>query len=192
MRGHRRVHNLLLLTVADWFSLVRIPLGAVFLFVAHRLPLAVLVLVLAGISDVLDGWAARRAQGRAAVNEPHRGDWLDPFCDKVFVAAMLAGIYVAHHPPPALLVLVVAREVLQVLSLAVYRLWPALRRGLHYNYRAHPVGKATTVAQFATALALLFEHPISHPLAVLSALLGITSVALYLNRARVLARAARS
>jgi cardiolipin synthase (CMP-forming) len=175
------------LTLADWFSLVRIPLGALFLFVAHRLPLAILVLVLAGVSDVLDGWAARRYQKPGTENEPHRGDWLDPFCDKVFVAAMLAGIYVAHHPPPALLLLVVARELLQVLSLIVYKLWPSLRRGLHYNYRAHPVGKATTVAQFATALALLFEHPISHPLAVLSALLGLASVALYLNRARVLA-----
>jgi phosphatidylglycerophosphate synthase len=176
------------LTLADWFSLVRIPLGGVFLFVAHRLPWAVLVLVLAGISDVLDGWAARRMQGKA-VEQPHRGDWLDPFCDKVFVAAMLAGIYIAHHPPLALLVLVVARELLQVLSLVIYKLWPSLRRGLHYNYRAHPVGKATTVTQFATALALLFESPIAHPLAVLSALLGIASVALYLNRARVLARA---
>jgi phosphatidylglycerophosphate synthase len=179
-----------LLTLADWFSLVRIPLGALFLFVADRLPLAIAVLVLAGISDVLDGWAARRRQGEAA-DRPHRGDWLDPFCDKVFVAATLAGIYVAHHPPAALVLLVVTREILQVLSMLVYKLVPWLRRGLHYNYRAHPVGKVTTVTQFATALALLFEHPLSQPLAVACALLGIATVAIYLNRARLLARTAR-
>jgi cardiolipin synthase len=184
--GDRRVHNSIL-TLADWFSLARIPLGALFLVVAERLPLALLVLVLAGISDVLDGWAARRQPGQD-VNQPHRGDWLDPFCDKVFVAAMLAGIYVAHRPPPVLLLLVVTRELLQVLSLVVYRLWPALRRGLRYNYRAHPLGKLTTVTQFATALALLFEHPVAMPLAVASSLLGVASVAVYLNRARVLAR----
>jgi phosphatidylglycerophosphate synthase len=179
-----------LLTLADWFSLVRIPLGAVFLFVADRLPVAVLVLVLAGISDVLDGWAARRQQG-AAVDKPHRGDWLDPFCDKVFVAAMLAGIYVAHHPPAALLLLVVTREVLQTIAVICYRVVPSLRRGLHYNYRAHPIGKATTVTQFATALALLFEHPLAQPLALLSGLLGLATVIFYLNRARLLAREAR-
>jgi phosphatidylglycerophosphate synthase len=177
-----------MLTLADWFSLVRIPLGAAFLFVAEQRLLAIAVLVLAGISDVLDGWAARR-WGTAVPGQPHRGDWLDPFCDKVFVAAMLAGIYVAHRPPPVLLLLVMTREILQVLSLLVYRLSPALRRGLHYNYRAHPLGKATTVTQFATALALLFDHPIAQPLAVASALLGLAAVAIYLNRARLLARA---
>jgi len=191
LRGGPAASTQPLLTLADWFSLVRIPLGVVFLFVAHRLPLALAVLVLAGISDVLDGWAARRNSNAAQMAQRHRGDWLDPFCDKVFVAAMLAGIYVVHHPPIPLLLLVVTREVLQVLSLAVYRLWPSLRRGLQYNYRAHPVGKATTVTQFATALALLLDHPLATPLALASAILGLTSVVLYLNRARLLARAAR-
>jgi phosphatidylglycerophosphate synthase len=180
-----------LLSLADWFSLVRLPLGVVFLFVAHRLPLAVAVLVAAGISDVLDGWAARRHSTPADDAEPHRGDWLDPFCDKVFVAAMLTGIYLAHHPPIPLLLLVVTREVLQVLSLIVYRFLPSLRRGFQYNYRAHPIGKATTVTQFATALALLFDHPLATPLALASAALGLTTVVVYLNRARLLARAAR-
>jgi phosphatidylglycerophosphate synthase len=180
-----------LLTLADWFSLVRIPLGVVFLFVANRLPLALVVLVLAGVSDVLDGWAARRRASADEMAEPHRGDWLDPFCDKVFVAAMLTGIYVVHHPPIPLLLMIVTREVLQVLSLAVYRLSPSLRRGVQYNYRAHPVGKATTVTQFATALALMLDHPLAIPLALASALLGLVTVVVYLNRARLLARAAR-
>ena len=177
------------MTLADWFSLVRIPLGLVFLFVAHRLPLAIAVLVLAGVSDVLDGWAARR--NNRSTSEPHRGDWLDPFCDKVFVVSMLAGVYAVHHPPAALVLLVVTREMLQALSLVVYKVVPKLRRGLQYNYRAHPIGKATTVAQFAAALAMLFDHPVGQPLAVVCAVLGIATVAVYLNRARLLARAAR-
>jgi phosphatidylglycerophosphate synthase len=173
------------LSLADWLSLARIPLGALFLFVAGRLPLALAVLTAAGISDVLDGWAARRHR-RPGDHERHRGDWLDPFCDKIFVAAVLTGIYLAHRPPPALLLLVVARELLQGLSLIIYRLVPALRRGTPYNYRAHVVGKATTVAQFATAAALVLEHPLSRPLAVISAVLGVSAVLVYVNRARVL------
>jgi cardiolipin synthase (CMP-forming) len=177
------------LTLADWFSLARIPLGAIFLFVAGRLPLALGVVVLAGITDVLDGWAARRRTGGVDPG-PHRGDWLDPFCDKVFVFSMLAGIYVVHRPPPALLLLVMTREVLQALAFAVYKMVPSLRRGLRYNYRAHPVGKATTIAQFATATALLFEHPVAEPLALAAATLGIVTVAVYVNRARVIAHRA--
>jgi cardiolipin synthase len=173
------------LALADWLSLVRIPLGALFLFVAGRLPLALAVLVAAGISDVLDGWAARRHRPPGD-HQRHRGDWLDPFCDKVFVAAVLTGIYVVHRPPPALLLLVVARELLQGVSLIIYRLVPALRRGTPYNYRAHVLGKATTVAQFTTAAALLLDHPLARPLAVASALMGVASVLVYVNRVRLL------
>jgi cardiolipin synthase (CMP-forming) len=173
------------LTLADLLSLVRIPLGALFLFVASRLPLALAVLVAAGLSDVLDGWAARRRH-RPADQEPHRGDWLDPFCDKVFVAAMLAGIYVAHRPPAALLLLMVTRELLQAVCLAIYKTVPSLRRRLAYRYRAHSLGKATTVAQFVTAAAFLLDHPLAGPLAFVCAVLGVATVVVYVNRARLL------
>jgi cardiolipin synthase (CMP-forming) len=179
-----------ILSLADWFSVARIPLGVAFLAVADRALPAMAVLVAAGATDVLDGWAARRRLGPRA-DEPHRGDWLDPFCDKVFVAAVLAGIYAAHRPPVLLLVLTASREILQVLSVAIYKLVPAIRRGLRYNYRAHVVGKATTICQFATAAALTLEHPAATPLAWATAALGLASVAVYLNRARALGRAAR-
>jgi cardiolipin synthase len=171
------------LALADLLSLVRIPLGALFLLVAARLPLALGVLAAAAVSDVLDGWAARRHRPPGD-QQRHRGDWLDPFCDKVFVAAMLAGIYGAHHPPLWLLLVVVAREILQVISLAVYRLVPALRQRPPYCYRAHPVGKAATVCQFLTAGALLLDHPLARPLAVASGVLGTVAVLVYVNRVR--------
>jgi phosphatidylglycerophosphate synthase len=177
------------LTLADFLSLVRIPLGALFLFVAGRLPLALGVAGAAALSDVLDGWAARRHRPPGD-QQPHRGDWLDPFCDKVFVTAMLVGIYVSHQPPAGLLLLIVTREILQGLSLVIYRVAPSLRRGAAYNYRAHALGKATTVAQFVTAAALLLDHPLARPLAVVCAVLGLATMAVYFNRARVL-RAAR-
>jgi cardiolipin synthase len=173
------------LTLADWLSLVRIPLGALFLLVVNRLPLALAVLAAAAVSDVLDGWAARRHR-RPDDHQRHRGDWLDPFCDKVFVTAMLIGIWRVHHPPLSVLALVVTREMLQGVSLAVYRLVPSLRRGPPYNYRAHILGKATTVAQFLTATALVLDQPLSRPLAVACAVLGLVTVLVYVNRARVL------
>jgi len=156
------------------------------LLVASRLPLALTVLAAAAVSDVLDGWAARRHRP-AADHERHRGDWLDPFCDKVFVAAMLSGIYVVHHPPVKLLLLVVTRELLQGCR------WPSTRSSLAAPRasvqlpRAYP-GQGTTVAQFLTAAALLLDQPASRPLAVVCSLLGLATMLVYVNRARALPR----
>lgn len=169
--------------------MVRIPLGVLFLLVAERTYLSLAVLAAAGLSDVLDGWTARRRRP-GGDGAPHHGDWLDPVCDKVFVAAVMIGIYLAHRPPPELLVLTVTREILQLVAMVVYRIVPSLRR-LQYNFRANAVGKATTVTQFVTAGAFVLELPIAPPLAGLSALLGVASVAAYLSRARSLARAER-
>lgn len=149
-------------------------------------PAALVVLVLAAVTDVLDGWAARRFRPDE-VTRPHRGDWLDPLCDKLFAGAVVVGLYAAHHAPLMLLLLTTTREILQVASLVVHRVVPSLRR-MAYEYRAHAAGKATTATQFLTALAFVLENPIARPLAVLSAVLGATAVAIYLNRARVLAR----
>jgi cardiolipin synthase len=166
---------------------VRIPLGVVFVLFAANPTVALGILVLAGVSDVLDGWAARRNRPPGD-HSRHRGDWLDPLCDKLFVAAVLLGVYLAHRPPLTLLLLVLTRELLQTTSMLVYQAVPSLRRGLRYNYRAHPLGKATTVLQFITATALLYDHPAARPLAIATAVVGAASVAVYLNRARALAR----
>lgn len=174
------------MTAADYLSLVRVPLGGLFLLVAGRFWWALSVLVAAGVSDMLDGWVARR-QRRADDREHHRGDWLDPLCDKLFVAAVVVGIYLAYRPSPALLVLMVTREILQTVAVAAMRLVPALHRASRdFNFRAHPVGKATTVTQFFTGAALLAELPVAAPLAWLAAGLGVISVGIYISRIRAL------
>ena len=147
------------MSAADYLSLVRIPLGVVFLFVAARTVLAFAVLAAAGSSDVLDGWVARR-QGRRPTRTPHRGDWLDPLCDKLFVAAVVVALHVTREVPVWLLLLMIAREILQSIAVTAMRLVPALHaRSRDYDFKAHPIGKATTVVQFATGAALLLEQP---------------------------------
>lgn len=172
--------------LADLLSLVRLPLAVLFVWAAARPAYALAVLAAAGVSDVLDGWAARRAQG-TAIDLPHRGDWLDPLCDKIFVATVLAAVYVVYRPPAFLLVLTASRELIQLLAMVVYRVVPRLRR-LRYNFRANALGKVTTVSQFVTIAAFLLQVPVAALLALASGTLGILSVAIYLNRARTLAR----
>jgi cardiolipin synthase (CMP-forming) len=172
----------LALSAADYLSLVRIPLGVTFLFVAARTELAFAVLAAAGVSDVLDGWVARR-QGPPPDPRHHRGDWLDPLCDKLFVAAVAVGLHFVRQVPVWLLLLLVAREILQTIAVTIMRLVPALHaRSRDYDFKAHPIGKATTVVQFATGAALLLDHSLGRPLAVLTAILGLVSVTIYVSR----------
>jgi cardiolipin synthase (CMP-forming) len=168
-------------SVADYLSLARIPLGVVFLFVAHDTALALIVLVAAGVSDVLDGWFARRRPADA--RRPRRGDWLDPLCDKLFVGAVVAGLYLARRPPTLWLALLVTREVLQLVAVTALRLVPTLHRlSRDYDFRANPLGKATTVVQFFAAAALLVAHPMAGPVVWLAAGMGLVSVFTYVRR----------
>ena len=181
------------MSAADYLSLARIPLGVAFLLVASHTLLAFVVLAAAGVTDVLDGWVARRqrptgvdAQADGAhTGKHHRGEWLDPLCDKLFVAAVVAGLYLAQRPPVWLLLLMLTREILQTISVTIMHLVPALHaRSRDYDFRAHPIGKATTVVQFATGAALLLAPPAAMPLACMTAVLGLISVGIYIDRLR--------
>jgi phosphatidylglycerophosphate synthase len=173
-------------STADYLSLVRIPLGFVFLAVAGDLPLALAVMAVAGLSDVLDGWMARRHRPPDD-HAHHRGDWLDPLCDKVFVTAVVVGIYLQRHPPIELLLLLLTREILQTAAVTTMRLVPALHRvSRDYNFKAHPVGKATTVMQFFACTLLLIGHPLATAAVWVTAALGALTVAIYVSRVRAL------
>ncbi|MBS2018843.1 MAG: CDP-alcohol phosphatidyltransferase family protein [Deltaproteobacteria bacterium] len=72
-----------LVRVPGLLSLSRLPLAVAFGFtVVSQPPLALTFLALAGLSDVLDGWYARR-YGQAT----RTGAVLDAIVDKVFVLA---------------------------------------------------------------------------------------------------------
>jgi phosphatidylglycerophosphate synthase len=172
-------------SVADYLSLVRIPLGITFVFVAGDTVLAMGVLVVAGVSDVLDGWVARR-QRRSSEPPARRGEWLDPLCDKLFVAAVAVGLYLSRRPPALWLVLLLTREVLQLVAVTALRLVPTLHRmSRDYDFHANPIGKLTTVVQFLAAAMLLLAPPLAQPAVWAAAGLGLISVVTYVRRLRV-------
>ena len=184
-------------TVANLLSLARVPLG--FLFsLALVAPwggpvVATAMLVLAGITDVLDGLFARRAEARrtgglARETPAGTGSWLDPICDKLFVTTVLVAIWFASHPSLSVLALILARELAQVPLSLIYIGIPALRRWLRYDFRASVFGKAATVLQFAAILALLWKSPAAPLMAVVSFVVGLVALGDYLRRAIRLGR----
>ena len=173
------------LNLPDLLSLVRVPLGVAFVPLAGRPIAALAVLALAAVSDMLDGWLARRQPQRISW-----GEWLDPVCDKFFIIAVMVGLYLSQHPSLKTLLPILTREAAILVLFLIYRLVPSLR-GIRYDYRANALGKATTAAQFLVAAALLFAHPAAKYLAALCALLGLLCAGVYAWRGHAMARKPR-
>lgn len=179
---------------ANLLSLARVPMAGLVWVIGKDPLLFLLLAAVAGLTDILDGRAARamaKAEGRAVVRSGGVGDWLDPLCDKIFVASAVVAAGVLYRPPLYVVGLVLLRDAVQMLL--VFLLVPLLwHRRLRIDYRANQWGKATTVAQFVTLLAIVFYRPAMLPLAALSAILGTTTVTTYAKRAAKEVRADRT
>ncbi len=174
-----------LMTPPNLMSLVRVPLAALVWVAPTNVAWVLSLLVLSGVSDLLDGRLAR-ARGDSAEGI---GAWLDPLCDKVFVASTLVAVWVTHGPAWWLGGLAATREIF-LLPLVVARfLVPSLRER-QFRWKAKVLGKVTTVAQFALFASVLLDfEPAWVPLAVLTAALGAAAGVQYAVNAWKLARA---
>jgi phosphatidylglycerophosphate synthase len=169
-----------LLTLPNALSVARLPLGGLFWVALGRGPVLPFgVLAAAAVTDVLDGWLARRRGADPA----GMGSWLDPICDKLFVGAVLAALYVQRHAPLELLALILTRELLQLPMVLVYRTSATLRRWLRYDFRASLLGKGATVVQFLAVSALILNTPVAWRLAELAFALGLLALGDYIRRA---------
>jgi phosphatidylglycerophosphate synthase len=162
--------------LAHALTLSRIPI-AFALWITYGDPARSLALiVLAALTDAADGNVARWMERRG---HPHSsiGGWLDPLVDKLFVAIVLALVWI-RAGEPLVVVLVGARELLFLPLAALY----AARRPAIGELHADPIGKAATIAQFA-ALAAIFAAPAwALPAAIAAATLGLVAVAHYAAR----------
>jgi phosphatidylglycerophosphate synthase len=178
------------MTLPNVLSVSRVPLGGLFWFTLGSGPehpaLPFGVLAAAAVTDVLDGWVARRR----GVNPSGTGSWLDPICDKLFIGAVLAALLVQRRVHPGILALIVSRELLQLPMVLVYRAIPKLSRWLRYDFRASWLGKGATVIQFVAVGALIVgvSEDVAWRLAFLSFALGLLALGDYVRRAIVIGR----
>ncbi|MDQ3033444.1 MAG: CDP-alcohol phosphatidyltransferase family protein [Myxococcota bacterium] len=160
-------------------SLVRVPLAVLVLVFRAELGMVIALMVLAAVSDGIDGAMARRAKADPAI-----GAWLDPVCDKAFVVALLAAIWWVHQPAWWFVALCAVREIIVVPLVLAHLLVPGRSRR-RIEYRARPSGKATTCAQFVAIGAVLFaQDDIAKWSAIAAAVLGLWAGVEYALRAR--------
>lgn len=152
------------LTPANQITLLRMLLipAFVILVVYGHVGWALVVFATAGITDGLDGLIARRSGQKTRL-----GAWLDPMADKLllvttFIVLTLPGLGLANRLPIWLTVLIISRDVVIVLTVAIISLAIGPR-----TFQPTIYGKTATATYIVTAvIAMLFNYLGRHSLVV--------------------------
>jgi len=127
--------------------LIFIPFIAM-MVVDGRFAWALALFVVAGISDGMDGYLARRLNQRTTL-----GQYLDPIADKLLLSTMFVVLAVAHKVPWKITILVFSRDLgILIVSILLY-MTTSLR-----DFKPSFWGKANTVAQIATVLLVFLDE----------------------------------
>ncbi len=172
-------------------TLLRLPLAALLWLAPGSAAWMLTILAAAALSDMLDGWVARRIRQHRWETSHHPGSFaagsglgafLDPLCDKIFVTSVLVALAVAYHPPLPLVVSVATREILLAPAMIVFASvdgpW---KRG--HDFTAGIAGKVNTVLQFAAVASVLLYPEAFEALALSCVPAGVLTVAIYVKRA---------
>jgi cardiolipin synthase (CMP-forming) len=146
------------ISIPNILTLVRILLTPVFVILLLRdmFSTALLVFAVAGISDGLDGLIARYMNQRTTL-----GSYLDPAADKLLLISAFIAMAVLGIIPDWLMVIVITRDVVIVLGLAILTL-------TEKKYEIKPTldSKCTTAIQILMIFVSLYD-PVHTQLAML-------------------------
>ncbi len=130
-----------LLTTARLFL---VPVFAYLVLGTENLPLAAMVFILSGVTDVVDGYIARHYNMTT-----NFGKVYDPFVDKLMQITALICLSMAEILPFWLVALVLCKEVTMIITGGILY----LRKIVVYS---HWYGKATTVILYTIVVVMIF------------------------------------
>lgn len=141
------------LTVANQITLLRMLLVPAFvtLVVYGYLGWALVVFMVAGLTDAVDGLIARRSGQQSSL-----GAWLDPMADKLlavstFIVLTVPGLGLANPLPIWLTILIITRDIVIVTTVAIVNLAIGPR-----TFRPSIFGKIATATYMLTAVVAMF------------------------------------
>lgn len=132
---------------------------------AYRPALA--LFLIAGATDALDGFLAKRFDWRTQL-----GGLLDPAADKLLLSSVFLTMGFVGVMPVWLVALVVLRDVVIASGALAYRVFIG-----RFSWRARPVSKLNTAAQLAFVLGALANAAYAFPSRAALALVGAAVVA---------------
>ena len=145
------------MNIPNSLSLLRISLIPVFILFFY-LPVAwshivsCLIFTIAAITDILDGYLARKLEQTSKL-----GAFLDPVADKLMVAIVLV-LLVQNHPTIWLTLpaaVIIGREI----TVSALREWMA-ELGARSKVAVSTFGKIKTIAQMIAMILLIYQAPI--------------------------------
>lgn len=144
-------------TIPNLLTLLRIALIPLLIIVyfssiPDAMPIAAMIFTLAGLTDLLDGYLARKLNQASAF-----GAFLDPVADKLIVACALV-IVVYRHPTMHVLIpalIIIGREI----TVSALREWMA-ELGNRGKVAVSYLGKVKTTVQIIAIVFLLWYQPL--------------------------------
>ena len=138
------------MNIPNFLSLLRIILVPVFVIflIQDEYYNALIVFVIAGLTDVLDGTMARLLNAQTKL-----GSYLDPIADKLLLATSFVTLAILGIIPSWLTVIVMSRDFIILLGIAILSLM-----SVAFEIKPALISKATTVLQIGTVFfALLYK-----------------------------------
>lgn len=158
-------------------SLLRVPLALVFPWVSREPRWALTVLITAAVTDLVDGFLARRLERCTAL-----GAVLDGAMDKLF-AAVVAGVLLWQGQLSLSEAgLLFVRELMELPLVLWWALDPVRRSGKLNRPEANWLGKVATVIQFCSLAAIFGSSSLRTVLIAITGSCGALAAAVYWSR----------
>ncbi|MGQ0646889.1 MAG: CDP-alcohol phosphatidyltransferase family protein [Gemmatimonadaceae bacterium] len=157
-------------SIPNLLSLSRLVLAAAFVAMPSATE-RLWLLVLAALTDYLDGWLARRAQATT-----RWGALLDPITDRVFVFTALCVFLVERQVTTLQYFVLIFRDIMTAIGFLVAKSVVWLRP---ITFRARPAGKVVTTLQLATLIAVLIRPDVVAVLVTIVAVVSVIAVVDY-------------
>lgn len=158
-RDRARVESGRSLSIPNLITLVRIILVpiVVWTIISGEMLAAFALFLLAGISDAVDGFLAKRFHMASEL-----GAYLDPLADKALIVSIYVALGIAEALPISLVILVVSRDIMIIAGFMLS--WLV---GKPVPVKPHPVSKLNTMMQILLAALVLAEKALAFDVAPL-------------------------
>ena len=173
--GRYRARDLLLLP--SLVSFLRLPLAVLFVYLVNRPNWALATLVAAALTDVVDGYLARRLNQATAT-----GAVVDGVFDKGFTAIVIATLVVTGPLTWQEALLLGTRELGELPLVIWWTLHHDRRQARAEDPRANWLGKLVTVLQFVSIACILQRSALEQAALVATGIAGVVAAAIYWKR----------
>ncbi|MDQ6967114.1 MAG: CDP-alcohol phosphatidyltransferase family protein [Mariprofundaceae bacterium] len=157
-----------LLNVPNMLTLARIIMTPVIVYMvlSDQAWLALVLMVIAGITDMLDGAIARYFNLRTTV-----GAYLDPMADKILLISLFVTLFIVEQVPLFVFLAIIFRDLIIVVGAITYEI-------VTHRLTMQPsfVSKATTFIQIIYVVLLLLNMAIVIPVMLLQISMWLTFV----------------